>query len=141
MRSIARDGFEGKVSASESHLSGKDKAYIGVQPHPLAKPLCSHIQKTFYLVSSCSFIPGSSTPSYTKLPQLIRSFPISSKVEPSTAKSQSHGLTDKLWGPVTSTRQNLHLICNPQSRVQSKASPNITTQHRAGWFSMCPCPP
>lgn len=48
MGSIARDGFEVKVSAPESHLSGKDKVYMWIQPHPLANPLCSSIQMALH---------------------------------------------------------------------------------------------
>lgn len=35
MKSVDSDGFEGQVSASESRVSAKNKAYTSPQPHPI----------------------------------------------------------------------------------------------------------
>lgn len=138
MRSIVRDGFEGKVSAPESHLSGKDKAYMWVQPHPLANPLCIRIQMAFHS-GQLFFHPWLL---YTKLlkassTDTIISYFIQSRTQYRTfySKKPESLLNSQAVGthPIYKARsvKTLHLICNPRSRAQSKASLNIPAQHRA----------
>lgn len=138
MRSIARDGFEVKVSAPESHLSGKDKVYMWIQPYPLANPLCSSIQMALHSgqlffhswLLYTKLLKASSTD--TIISYFIQSWTqyrtFYSKKPESLLNSQAVGTR-----PIYKARsvKTLHLICNTRSRVQSKASPNITTQHRA----------
>lgn len=145
MGSVARDGFEGKVSAPESHLSGKDKAYMWVQPqsplqsHPDGISLGEQLFVHPWLLYT-ELLKASSTD--TIMSYFIRSWTqyrtFYSKRPESLLNSQAVGTCHIFKAKSVKT---FHLIFNPQSRVQSKASPNITTQHKAGWLSMCPCLP